>query len=244
MSEFPFQLPLLIAFKRTNVVGALSYHDDLSASEEQLALGPGDPALAVGLHSELEGDMVAVRVLDPGVFASTFPDYQERLQRGYALCLWSSSEDPLGDIGWFSRVRLIPVDEEKHATVSDWFENDTIPDDPPKWLQEIFNGYTGDIAVQAPDMVPRQLPCGECGEYKVTLYVGHTTMYRTPAGAIQQDNIPKIAAMMSDLSYKCETTAILYCEGCEAQVSVDTGDIRFPEEHPVASHIQSHHHNH
>lgn len=241
--DFPFNLQLMFAFRKTDIVGDLSYHDELKPSKIQLALAPGAPAVAVGLQSELEGDMVAVRILDAEAHAHEFPDYQQRLDWGYALCMWSSDEDPLGDIGWFSRIRLIPVSEEQHTEVTGWFDEGVLPDQPPGWLNEIFSKYTNTISVQAPSAIPVKLPCGNCGETNVSLYISHMTMYKVPAGTIQDEGSPYFAGMMSKLQHHCETKSHLCCDDCKAMVEIDPGEVRFPENHPVGKHLREQHHN-
>jgi len=78
-------------------------------TSEQYALQPGDTAFVIGSNSEVDNDLIIAQLMMPDEQVDTYPDWEDRFQRGYVLCRWYSYGDKEGDHGWFSRASLVPL---------------------------------------------------------------------------------------------------------------------------------------
>lgn len=205
----------------SNVLGAMEEADqNIAPLPEQLEAKPGDYGMIAFGSSTIEHDLVIAQILDPFDRADQFPDLQDRLWKGYVLCRWLSLNDPDGDIGWFSRVKFVPVTKEQYEEIEVWFTEHKAPDQVPEWLDDIYTGYNVRIHAQAPDRVPAVIPCEACGSFKNQLHIRTLEKYSGRAGKIVKNDQP-LYYILSDPEHKEETTAHLHCKECGHRTQIN-----------------------
>jgi hypothetical protein len=175
----------------------------------------------------VEQDFTLLKLLDPEEHKDAFPNWEERLQRSYVLCEWLSNDDPEGDIGWFSRVKLVEITEEQYAEVKTWIREDALPDEPPDWLDEAYALYTERLSKMAPDDVTVNVLCGECGSRKVEIHIYHAIRKAAPAGQVEKDGKTVFLPMGHRGSSDCVAQIHLHCQDCNARRDLDDDEIGF-----------------
>ena len=125
---------------------------------EQYAIKPGDKCLAATANTLLaEEDFTVMEILEPDSHTELFPDWEDRSGvsatamglGSHVLAHWFSVDFPEGDLGWFARVKLIPITDEQYAQVDGWRGGDW-PPEVPQWIEEAFTRYTDAMSHPGP----------------------------------------------------------------------------------------------
>lgn len=206
----------------SNVLGAMEEADqNIAPLPEQLEAKPGDYGMIAFGASTIEHDLMVAQILDPEEHKETFPDYEDRLWKGYVLCRWNSLGDADGDIGWFSRVKFVALTKEQYEEVFGWFKEGKAPEAVPDWMDGIYTEYTMAIHDQAPDRVPTVIKCDSCGSAsKNELHIRVLQKYSGRAGLIERDGKPTYY-LISEEDRKEETAAHLHCQNCGHRKQID-----------------------
>ena len=237
--EIPFNVMVGMLLEKSNVVDAVKATDNLRPTSQQYAMGPGDLAIMAGSHSQIDGDLTLLKILDPEEYKDRFPDYENRLVNSYVLCEWIEvSDGSRRNLGWFSRVKLIKITEEQYQTVLDWFENE-IPNEMPTWLQERFMEYTTELNAISPDAVPKMITCGNCQSPKVLIQITQHIDLHCPAGELLKDGETKIVPMGSVHS-NSELKVRLFCTECNSYRDVEEGELICDSDSPFAQVLKRH----
>lgn len=216
--DVPFSLALGVVLAKSNLIAeGLAIDETVKPFPAQYAMGPGDVALVSGNNSMIDHDFTCVRLLEPEEHKDAFPDWETRLQNSYVLCRWNSAEEPDGDIGWFSRVKLIQISLEHYTQIIAWLSDkeNGLPDHPPEWLQEYYNEYTDALARSSPGMMPTRVSCAKCGGRDVELHAIHSTRIAASAGEVVTNGKTTYVPLSPET--ECETEAHLHCRTCNAR---------------------------
>ena len=189
----PHPLMAMLLNQNSFVGEGINVEAEIQPLPEQLAFGIGDAAILATAQTPLERDFAVLKGLDPKEYAETFPDWEERMlgvnnagQGSFVLCEHFSADDPETSIGWFSRVKLMPISAERYAETVTWIENG-FPKDVPDWVHEYYQRYTDALNERAPERVPHTVVCPECGSRDVDLCVTRTVTYTGHAGQLLKD---------------------------------------------------------
>lgn len=200
---------------------------------QQLAFGPGDVAILATANTPLEGDFTVLKCLDPAEYADQFPDWQDRLMgvgvggfvdswNSHVLCEAFGREDQELTIGWFSRVKLLPIAKYRYKEARSWLKKGW-PDEIPDWVTKYHRKYSDALAVQAPDKVPRSVICPNCKSNEVELKVSRRVVYSGMAGQLTIDGKPRYITV-TDPVIDDSHVSVLHCLSCDS-----TGDLEDDE---------------
>jgi hypothetical protein len=214
----------------------------LKPTPSQYQIGPGVFAVIAGTDAKLDQDLTAVKVLDPEQHAETWPDWQERVQNSYLLCQWNSALDPVGGIGWFARVRLIELDEDKYREIRHWLEDwsNNAPSDMPTWMTERYNQYTDALAAASPGLIPQTAKCGVCGSANVAFVFKHYTEFISQAGELQTDGATYFVPL-TDSRSECKSVAHLACHDCQSERHLETNEVQLNSGSDIVHFLNGHH---
>ena len=119
--------------------------EDIMPIPDQLSFSAGDMAIVGSSSCPAEEDFAIVQCLDPAQFADLFPDWEERIQlSGYVLCTHFSRKDPELTMGWFSRLKVMPISPQEYAEALTWMEVG-FPDDAPEWVTACWRKYADEL---------------------------------------------------------------------------------------------------
>ena len=189
---------------------------------EQSALVPGDRALLGTSSAPVESDFGLVEVLDASQYAETYPDWEERVLLSYVLCRHFSSEDPEFTLGWWHRVKLMPVAVVYYNEALEWMKTG-FPENPPEWVNDSWTNYAGKLSVLMPDRVPAPLFCPQCESSHINLDVRWVITKSARAGKVTTDDKENYI-QVSDCDQQVVSSAQLNCESCGAYAVLDDGD--------------------
>ena len=223
--EIPLNPLLMMALARSHF-RTNETEPDLKPAQEQFGLRPGDVCLMAGTHSDVDDDFTVVKLLDPTLYVDQFPDWQYRVEMGdVVLGLWHSHKDGEGNIGWFKRVKLVPIEQDQYEQVVGWLSKGELPEDPPAWVNQAYNRYNGLLAGASPGLVPTASKCPKCGEQELRIKIKHTTEVVVRAGDLEIDGKSGYVAL-SEPDRDCSTKASIYCESCHVSADVNPRGIR------------------
>ena len=218
----------------TSFVGeGIDVEAEIQPLPEQLAFGPGDVAVLATAQTQLEKDFAILKGLDPKGHAETFPDWEERMlgvnnvgQGSFVLCEHFSAEDPEKTIGWFSRVKLMPISMDRYEETLKWID-DGFPSEIPDWVRQYYVRYTDALSKNAPARVPQTVVCPECGEREVELVVSRRILYSGHAGMLTKDGKERFITIAEPV-VKDTHTAQLRCTGCHTVAELEDEEWELP----------------
>jgi hypothetical protein len=234
MSGFPDDIPINphIAqhLQSVDVVGSAAKADDVvNPTSEQYALQHGDGCIIVGTRSTVDRDFNIGVVLDPADHAKLFPDWEERIFKGYLLLGWKSTDDPIGDLGWFSRSKLMRVEPERYKELVGYLDGDGLPDEIPDWLKERFYAYSEDISLtnvtkDGDRLIPVLTSCGLCSSREVELHVNYTVAIKARASEVIKGGV-KSFVFQGEPSTEDANSAHLHCKVCGAKGELSSDEL-------------------
>jgi len=218
----PEHNPMLAMLLESNsFVGmAPDVENEIMPIDAQLNFGPGDVAMLAGANTPLESDFAIVQAIDPEQKAETYPDWEERLLNSYVLCSKFSKNDPEVSIGWFSRVKILPISHQHYEEALGWLVNG-FPDEVPSWCETYHHRYVDQLAQHAPEIVPRGVVCPYCESRDVALIVQRRLEYTSKAGTVLHDG-KNLFVPINQVEESSTHTATLRCKNCKAYA--DLGD--------------------
>ena len=214
--------PILAMLLESNsFVGAgPTVEHEIMPVDSQLNFGPGDVALLAGANTPLEHDFAVLQAMDPEQHAEMFPDWEERMLNSYVLCTRFASSDPELSLGWFSRVKILPISQEHYTEALTWLEHG-FPEPLPDWCEDYHRALTDELAQVAPEVVPKAATCPGCGSRNVALIVRRRLKYQAKAGVIMHDG-HQLWVPITEVEDESSHTAKLVCTECKS--NADLGD--------------------
>lgn len=211
---------------------ALDHEENLKPLPRQFDLGIGDKCLVATANTPLEEDFTVLEILDPEEHAKTFPNWEERwgLNR-HVLAKYFSLEDQEGDIGWFARVKLVPITDEQYEEASTWRLGE-FPDEVPEWITEAFTAYTDELSKLDPAVIPVLVTCpnAQCGSREVHLHVLAQKKFDVRAGEVQREG-KTLYVPTNDPAVEEKWVAHLKCVTCGATAELEESDWELPHPH-------------
>lgn len=229
MSEHEDEHPVMaLMLEHNSFVGrAVKVEDEITPLPNQLDFGPHSTAIVAMANTMLEQEFTVVRGLEPADHAEVYPDWEERMvRRDHVLCESFSRRDNTITIGWFHRLKLIPIPSYRYKECRSWRKNG-FPDELPPWVQNLYRGYSDALSARAPDKVPRQVTCPECGERKVELVVTRRLTYKAMAGQVESEGKDKFVPLAQP-DEDSHHVAQLRCPDCEATADLNDEDWYLP----------------
>ena len=218
---------MVLLFSQNSFVGAAEkVENEIMPVDEQLSFTVGDAALVAQANTQLENDLVFARAINPEQHQETFPDWADREMNSYVLCEYFSAEDPEFSIGWFSRLKLIPIKAYRYKQARGWRKNG-FPREWPDWIRDNFEKYTEVLAERSPDTVPRPTHCPNCQSTDVEIVVVQTNDFRGRVGSLTIDG----HEFFIPVTEPKETTthvARLQCNNCDSQATLADDEWRLP----------------
>lgn len=226
MSEHPI---LALMLEQNSFLGSsTNMEDDIMPIQAQLDFGPGDVAMLGASQCPAERDFALVQCLNAEDYAETFPDWQERVEvRDYVLCTHFSRADREISIGWFSRLKLMPIDYEHYEEALGWIATG-FPEDAPDWVNQYWRTYADELNKLAPDKVPSSVTCEICGSHEVGLEITRKSEYKGRAGRVVVDG-HEIFIPITDPDETHTQVGQLVCADCHATAKLDESSWRLPE---------------
>jgi len=214
---------MAIMLAASSFVGqAAEVEDEILPLPEQFAFGPGDAGLMASANIPLEHDFAVLRGIDPEKHVETFPDWEERVLKSFVLCEHFSRDDPEISIGWFSRLKVMPISTYRYRQARKWLK-DGFPEEIPAWAHQYYLKYTDGLAAHAPDRVPKVVVCPNCSSREVELRVSRRIVYSGRVGTLHKEGtelyVPVSEPTVEDTHY-----AQLHCTDCNS-----TADLEDPE---------------
>jgi hypothetical protein len=187
--------------------------DEVMPLESQLGLGPGDVAVVAHAATPLENDLTIVKVVDPEQHEGEFPDWQDRvLVKSYLLCEAFSHADPEPHLGWYSRLKLLPITRYRYYQARRW-QKTGFPDEFPTWVVKAHDDYQDQLAEMVPSLVPKPVSCDSCGKRDVFLKVERQVTYQGRAARILKDEVMKYVPL-TDADVEEIHVTHLICNDC------------------------------
>lgn len=194
----------------------------IQASEVQRMIGPGDRCTYTSGLEQIEvPGITLIEVQDPSAYAGSFPDWEEQLYNGYVLGkYWSTHEHEEENLGWFSRIGLIPLPE-------DWMWDEywkymldgTLPADPPEWLVQTTIAMIQGVSEANNKMMPSPAHCINCGSTTVLLVTEETSVGKYYVGHLDHKNSDEDPATVyhtyAHHGIQLERKARVHCLACE-----------------------------
>lgn len=232
----PVNAAMAFALSKVNLTGNLAESDGMKPAPSQYALKPGHKCVVAGSGARIDREFEVCEILDPAEYAAEYPDWTERIQRSYMLCRYNTSEDPLGDTGWFARVKLVQITDEQYQEIMGWVEG-TWPDSPPDWLNEAYDKYDQALADADPDRVPIGVKCENCGHEPVGFIMMHHVHAAATAGMLKEHG-KKVYVAMDDMGVDAHIATKLYCDSCEWIKDLNDDDVRINVAHSFGRLLQ------
>jgi hypothetical protein len=203
---------------------AEAVENEIMPLQTQLEMKPGDHAILAAASTPLERDFVMITVLDPERHEGTFPDWEERLLNSYLLCEYFSREDMAVSIGWFARVKMLPISAEHWREADGWREQEHWPNRIPDWAEQYYLEYSNQLSKVAPERVTKKAICPYCDSLNVALRVIIREEVLANAGSIQakqsDGSYRTVYLPCSDAATQMEYTAHLQCQDCGASADL------------------------
>lgn len=219
---------LMIALAKSNIVGDTETIDrELKPTDQQFALKPGDHAVTIATNSIVDQDFVCIEILDPEQHKEEFPDWEHRLQNSYVLCRWFSAKDVHGGIGWYTRVKLVPITDEQYADVEQRRDQDEgFADEPPDWLYDAYDNYMDALHQREPSKVPAPVSCPHCQSRNTELNITYSVSLSAKAGMLIKNGKEKYV-QVTDIEKEESLDAHLFCGDCRAKADLDESEFGF-----------------
>lgn len=233
---------LAFALGQMNITKEMMETDEIKPSPAQYSLKPGDKAVIAGTRAKLDSEFEVVEILDSSEYAAEYPDWADRLQRSYMLCHYITFDDPMGQTGWFARVKLIQINDEQYQELKGWCEDEESrpPDGPPDWLKEVYDKFTKTIiGIQTGGSVPEIYQCEACGHEPIGLIMMHHTHGAAAAGVMTLDG-EQVFVSMDDGHVDCHLSARLYCGECEWTRDLTEDEVRISTASEFAQMLNGH----
>lgn len=229
----PHPLMAMLLHQNSFVGEGIAVEAEIEPLPEQLAFGPGDCAVLASAATPLERDFALLKAVDPEQHKELFPDWEERLlgvnnagQGSFVLCEHFSGEDPEISLGWFSRVKIMPISTERYDEALRWM-SDGFPSELPAWVHEYYQDYTDLLSERAPERIPHTVTCPECGSREVELNVSRRLVYHGHAGQLIKDGHERFITI-SEPQVDDSHVAILQCTNCHATASLTDEEWELP----------------
>jgi len=190
VSEQPNPIMAMLLNHASFVGAAEMVENTIMPIPAQLDFGPGDHAILAMANTPLENDFVILRGADPEKHAETFPDWEERVLNSYVLCQYFSRTDPEFKLGWFSRLKVMPITEYRYREARKWRKGDW-PEEVPDWAEAYFLRYTDQLSQAAPEVVPHVVSCPACGGRNIAIVVLRHIEFMARAGTVVIDGVEK-----------------------------------------------------
>lgn len=224
----PHPMMMMLLEQSTFVGPSETVEDEITPLDDQLNLVPGNKCIAAAANTMLEQEFTFMEILDAEEYAEQFPDWYERVTvKIHVLCRYYSQTDPEGTLGWFARLKLLPISEEHFEVMKGWLE-DEFPDDLPEWVRDYYSGYTDELNKQAPHRVPTLTTCPYCHERKVEIRVINKITYRGLCGELTIEG-HLLHVPVNDMQEQHEHTASLHCTNCGKHATMSDDEWRIPD---------------
>jgi hypothetical protein len=218
---------MVMLFSSQSFVGeSENVENTIMPLEEQLNWGPGDHAMVAQANTPLENDLVIVRGLDPTNYADKYPDWEERMLNSYVLCEYFSALDPELSIGWFSRLKLMPIKAYRYKETRGWRKNG-FPKEMPEWILKYHDAYTEQLAQHAPETVPRPVHCPNCDSTNIELVAVRKLEYKARAGFLNIEG-REIYVPVTDVDESSTHVARLHCKDCDSKADLTDDEWLLP----------------
>lgn len=214
--------PLMVMlFGQNSFVGdAEKVENEIMPLDEQLAFTIGDAAIVAQANTQLENDLVFARMLSASDHQETFPDWAEREMNSFVLCEYFSAADPNFAIGWFSRLKLLPIKNYRYKQARSWRKNG-FPTEMPDWILKNHEWYTDRLSAHSPGTVPKNVHCPNCNSTDIELIVVRKLQYQARVGSLTIDGHEFFVPVM-DPEETSTHVAKLQCNNCDSKA--DLGD--------------------
>ena len=222
MSEMPAQMMMQMMLRHSDIIGQSEELDKrIKPMAWQYDIEAGAKGFVAAGDARIEYDFTCIEVLEVDeAQQQRFPDWQTRMlpPSPMLLCRWFSIQDPEGDIGWFSRIRIVTLDDEQYEEMRAW-QMSGFPDNPPAWMNDRFLEYTNELHQQDPVHLPEQVTCPRCNGFKVELREVRQLTQICRAGKLEREGEVRFVPI-SGLGANEEVSAQLYCPDCEHQMDL------------------------
>jgi hypothetical protein len=220
--------PLMVMlFGQNSFVGdAEKVENEIMPLDEQLSFTVGDCAIIAQANTQLENDLVFVRALDASQHEATFPDWSEREMNSFVLCEYFSATDRDISIGWFSRLKLLPIKAYRYKQARGWRKNG-FPKELPDWIMTNHERYTEALAQHSPSTVPRPCHCPNCNSTDVEIVVIRKLEYRGRVGTLVIDGHEFFVPVV-DPDETSTHVARLHCKGCDSKADLGDDEWQLP----------------
>ena len=164
--------------------GADRLNDEYMPSSGQLNLNAGDKCVvSYGGVEDQSAGILLLEILDPAEHEAQFPDWEERVYNGWLLGkYWTKDHlelDEEPDLGWFSRISMLKLEEEwQWPLYWKWMQDGTLPENPPPWVLTHYLDIFQGISENNNDLLPNAYQCGECGSRAVLLVATRTEEFK------------------------------------------------------------------
>jgi hypothetical protein len=208
----PHPLMMMLLNQSAFAGGAESVENEIMPLESQLTLTPGVHCMVAASNTPLERDFVMATMVDAEQHSGDFPDWEERMLNSYVLCEYWSRDDPDTHLGWFSRLKLVPITEEHYQDADSWRPDDW-PHEMPDWATDYLRIYTDQLSDRAPERVPHVVSCPNCGERDVQIKVVRRLTYEARAGELSHEEQRRYVPL-HELDVEENYFARLICPDC------------------------------
>lgn len=204
--------------------------EQVMPSEAQLALKPGDFVTVMGSQDDPVSNSehgILGEVLDPAEYASTFPDWEDRILNSYMLLNWRETGMETPELGWFARARLILVPTGHEKDFEEYFLDTGLEGGfPPGWLVEMYVEMVKGISKSNKNFLPPMMHCPKCDSQRVYMHTKRSKEQITFVGQITDDweNKADLATgvyAVSSFADRETTSAELHCTSCEAVIDLE-----------------------
>ncbi len=220
--------PLMVMlFGNNSFVGeAEKVENEIMPLENQLAFGVGDTAIVAQANTQLENDLVFVKAIDASAHETTFPDWSEREMNSFVLCEYFSAADPDFSIGWFSRLKLMPIKQYRYKEARGWRKNG-FPSELPDWILKYHEKYTESLSQHSPGTVPKSVHCPNCDSTDVEIDVVRKIQYVARVGSLTIDGHEFYVPVM-DPEETGTHFARLHCKNCDSKADLSDNEWQLP----------------
>lgn len=202
----------------------------------QYGIKPGDKCLMATGNTMVESDFTVVSVIEPDSHPDLFPDWPVRVEGvegesgPHVLGEWFSTSTPEGDLGWFSRMKLIPIAEEHYAAVQGWRDASIFPEERVGWIEDAYSSYTDQFSQLDSGIFPTLVTCGACGSRNVELHIVGKKIVTARAGQLQRKG-KTVYVPVNDpvVDYAWLSHLICQNEDCKATKALEEEDWDLPE---------------
>jgi hypothetical protein len=228
MSDENAAHPLMVMlFGQQSFVGdAEKVENEIMPLEEQLAFDVGDCAIIAQANTQLENDLVFVQMLSAIDHQDTFPDWADREMNSFVLCEYFSAGDKEFNIGWFSRLKLLPIKKYRYKQARGWRKNG-FPNEMPEWIMANHEKYTEQLSKHSPETVPRVSHCPNCQSTDVEIVVIRKLEYRGRVGVLTIDG-HEFYVPVTDPVETSTHIARLHCKGCDSKADLADDEWQLP----------------